>query len=1027
MRLESAARSAGIITLSLAVLGGCDESTSNTTPSPQCTVSALERQPTERFVAGGTFYLPQIAGEGCVGTWQVEAGPGQNTVVAGADGWDRITPTTPGAWRFSHPATDEAFELNVVADAPFEHFNYYPIQSVLPVGDELWVAQVFAPEIVRLDPSNLEELGRVRTGPWPSSLAWVEGADVALVTHKAGDTLGIVDRASGRLIDAIWVGDEPSHVVLTPDGATAYVSLPVAGAIAVVDVEQRAVQGYIETNADAQAMALDAASGRLFVASRRSAVADRYPFGEDPRGDIFDVAIVDTRAGELGEVVDYIEAVGSVINHLLVADGRLYVATTDSNPRVSLADLEAGSFTHEVVAYDLDGAELVRADLSRQDSSAGWAVTPHGLTMAGGAIWVAIEGSDLVIGLDPETLAERTRFDAPGRPRSVTHIGAELFVHGVQGFAITRFGGADAGTSALDGDPRSPEVAVGQAYFTAPGEGYGVDHTCNSCHNDAIMDGNVWKAGPFELWAVTRPFFWLEGTYPLGWEGYLDSADNFAVTVGSTIGKNPNALEAEGLAAYVSALVPPPQQNGATLRDGSMTESAKRGEDIFRGLGQCAGCHAGELTTSRAVLPSGVTPGITDIPSLVGAYRYGYWLKSGNPRTLAETVDEKVSWLSLELDDGQRADLTRYLEELTPRDGFLLTSTPRAGEIAALGEPISLIFALPVEPSAENMARITMVDDTDSMVSVQVTGEGRYVTVSPTEPLNPDRNYAVRVDQTFAFFGEQPLGGMVEVPFTTQDEPALQIEGEYRWRVLFPAFDRANERLDPDVTTAIDVPMQVVATRFGARATLPMGEDLSVEVDLILDGESLQWPAIPVPIAGTSFASAWPTQIVVVDEDGDGVVDHAEGEMRISGPGFEQEGVEFRFERPAEGCPEEVTGTHALAVELTEDGHPIIDWGAMPNALAAYVTEPGATLPLGPGTVTGGAVYWGVQTTAFPGGFAGPVTYGEVPADAMDVSEPNGAPAGGAELPAGACVTFQVQFSDFSTSTYTQVWGGAAE
>lgn len=1006
-------RSLALTAAALTALVGCGDGDSSTPIDGEpaaCAVEALDRQPT-RLVAGRSYYLPRVTGADCAGEWTRIEGPADNDPVAGADGWTRVVPLAPGEHVFAHPRA-EPVRLTVVESGPFEHFNYQPVQSVLPVGDELWVAQVFAPEIVRLDAATLAERGRLRTGPWPVSLAWAPGADVVLVAQKADDTLGFVERSTGRLVDAVWVGDEPAHVVVSPDGATAWVALATEAAVVMVDVAARAVVERIETNFDPMAMALDPERGRLYVASHRSAQGDRHPFGSDERADLFDIAVI-----EDGAVVDYIEAVGSTINALRFEGGRLYVSVTSSTPRASLADPEGGSFRHEVVVYDGDGVEQARADLGRQPGAAGPAVSTHGIALVDGSLWVAVEGSDVVIELDPETLAERGRIAAPGRPRAVVAVEGGVVAHGAQGFTLTRVRDGMAETVTLDGDPRSEAEALGQRYFTGPGEGYGIHHACNSCHLDAIMDGNVWKAGPFELWAVTRPFFWLEGTFPLGWEGYLTDARNFAVTVGSTIGKNPDDTEARALAAYLTALVPPPAANGQTRRDGALSAAGARGEAVFDGKGGCAACHSGEIKTSRQVLPEGVTPGRTDIPSLVGAYRYGFWLKSGMPRTLAEVVDEKVEWLGLSLSADERADLARYLGELTARDAFLLTSEPRAGELAAVDRPIELVFSHPLHDDGANRARVRLLADGEP-VDAEVAIDGRRVRLTPATALRPGVAHVVEIGGELETFEGHPVAALT-VPFTTQAAPALRFDGEYRWRVLFPAFDRAAGGLDPSRTSAVDVALVATPTDSGGRVTAKMTDDLSIEVPFVLDGDVLAWPAMALPLGGTSFASAWPTTVTVEDTDGDGIADRGEGELRVSGPGFEADGVRFSIERPAAGCADETTGTHALTVE--GEGAPTIAWQG-PNALGVYVTEPGAQPPLGPGRVTGGATYWAVQTTAFPTGFAGPVTYGEVPADAADASEANGAPAGGAAVEAGTCVTIHVQFADFSTSTLTRLW-----
>ena len=107
--------------------------------------------------------------------------------------------------------------LEVVgADAKaFENLNYYPSGSVATVGAELWVANVQKPTITRIDPATMKVLGEIAVGPWSVSLAWHEGMDFAVVAQRGSDTLGVValanDAGPARLVDAIWIGDEPAH------------------------------------------------------------------------------------------------------------------------------------------------------------------------------------------------------------------------------------------------------------------------------------------------------------------------------------------------------------------------------------------------------------------------------------------------------------------------------------------------------------------------------------------------------------------------------------------------------------------------------------------------------------------------------------------------------------------------------------------------------------------------------------------------------------------------------------------------
>jgi hypothetical protein len=104
-------------------------------------------------------------------------------------------------------------------------------------------------------------------------------------------------------------------------------------------------------------------------------------------------------------------------------------------------------------------------------------------------------------------------------------------------------------------------------------------------------------------------------------------------------------------------------------------------------------------------------------------------------------------------------------------------------------------------------------------------------------------------------------------------------------------------------------------------------------------------------------------------------------------------------------------------VELTDIGAtPTITWGDA-QGLSLFVTDPQAVLPGGPGMpVTGGETQWSIQLENIPDGFLGPVTYGVVPAGAVDTTEVSGgAGPGAAPLESGRCYKFSVLTTDFKS------------
>jgi len=1022
------------------VLAGCK---ADTPTGDACIAERFDAQSAVRFVAGKTYYLPTLdaTGECEAVRWRLSEQPAgnENKVVAGEDGIWRITPIVTGHYAFSLGGDEgETLDLEVVsADTrPLYNLNYYAHHAAQMVEGELWVANVQVPTITRLDPDSLAPLGEISVGPWPVSLAWRDGMSFAVVAQRGNDTLGLVDVGSGRLVDAIWVGDEPANVVLSPDGLTAYVALKSENAVAVVDLAARIRTDRIEVGADPMAMAISSNGETLWVASHRSGQPSRHPFESDPVEAERDIAVIDTANAE---VRDWWFDVGTTLSALLYDEGtdELYLSRLVNDTEAALGSPDAPNFMYEVAVLDAVSGDVLRStDVGRQESSAGYAVSLHGMTLAEGRLWVVAEASNIALALDPESLAELGRVDVPGRPRSiVADSKGGVFAHGSQGVSVSRIEGLDQVQSvATTNDSRPERVAAGQAYFTGAGREYAQNWSCNSCHADGLSDTLVWNAGPFSGEKVSRPFYWLEGTYPLGWDGYLSSIDNYAFTVNTNVGIRPTSTEHRALSAYLASIMPPPAENGQTRRDGSLTELALAGKAVYEGKAACAGCHPLPLTTNRAVLGEGVTEGTTAVPGLIGSYRLGVWLKRGEATSLHGAVDAVFANLGdPELSDDEREALDRFMLELTARDFFVLSSEPRAGDSAvAVDEALTLIFSHPVFDAPENLARVTVVEAGGSAIEVNrvLSEDGRHLSLSPTAPLAFDSAYTIVVDPSFESFDQGSLWvpdpttpSAWEVGIETAAAPSLRLWGEYLWTVDMPTADLGAQQFDLENTIPTSVGVTVTETVAGGSTLLDYGQELDLTRTFVVDRDTLRSPALPIPI-GPSFADSTGIEGTLIDLDDDGVGDYAEGSLTISGPGFVESGITWRLVRPTTGtmCPEGSDGALTLDLQLGPDG-PTVDWGSgMPDGLGVYFIGPDAQPPAGPGQpVTGDDVFWVTQTESFPMGFEGPVKYGQVPDGAVDDTANVGGGEGPAELASGDCVKVVVTSTDFMQGSVTFV------
>jgi hypothetical protein len=258
--------------------------------------------------------------------------------------------------------------------------------------------------------------------------------------------------------------------------------------------------------------------------------------------------------------------------------------------------------------------------------------------------------------------------------------------------------------------------------------------------------------------------------------------------------------------------------------------------------------------------------------------------------------------------------------------------------------------------------------------------------------------------------------------FTTAIAPALQLEGEYAWTVRFPAIDIAAGGFDYDTLIPTTAIVTATPTPSGALLALDYGGGFVLETRAIIEGSTLHLPNLVIAVGGSGVDSTT-MEADLVDDDGDGIADGAEGLVGFSGPGMLGEDLAWVLARPSTGCEPGASGEVEVTVTRDDAGRAVIDWGE-DTALAFFVTDPGAILPAGPGApVTGGAVYWGLQLAAFPTGFAAPITYGEVPPDAIDITgDVGGEGPGAVPLEPGQCYKLAVTTTAFASGQVVLVW-----
>jgi hypothetical protein len=910
--------------------------------------AAIAPTPDRRRVpVGSTFYLP--AGV----DWSIAQAPAGNLNAVFRDASSMrgaFVAHLAGDYRFTS-ASGASVSLTVVeaSSLAFHNLDYFPTRALAATADAVFVASVLRPEVIAVNPADLTPSFVVPVGGWPVAVAALGARNTLLVACRGEDALTVVDLATRRPVRSIWIGDEVSNVAVTPDGSTAIALLPHDRRVVLIHTADWSELARVDVGSDPHHIAVRPDGSSVFVGGRRTGLGADAEAGDPSGADISEISL-STRA-----VTRTLHRVGTTLGGIaLGVDGRsLYVATLRNDPSASLSSEFAPHFQHMVVRYDVTpGAaprELAAVDLTRSrpglpppGSDAGApdggsgpdaaldggaspdgldarrAVSLHWVGVRDGSLWVVSEASDLVLRLDADTLVERERFEAPGRPRAGA-FGSDgsVLVFGHQAQRITAIRAVSGErtvltSAALARDPRPAAVARGQGYFTGTGMRAelgaaqvlaGDAWSCGSCHADGLTDRLAWQVGPVASYRALSPALTLlEGTWPLGWQGSTSDLSSAAYTLHAKIGVlHPTQDQVEGLAAYLGSIAAPPAANTLTDRDGSMSPEAQRGAVHF--AAHCAICHAGPLSTSRARVDRDVDGGpFADIASLVGTARHGAWLRSGGQPSLSGAVDAFVDWTRAPLDATQRRELTRYVAELTGREFFVVAERPRRTDLLPTTASISLLFSQPILDRPDNLARVHLTDPSGRSLAARLAVDGRRLLITPAMPLLFGGEYRVVVGRGLESELEVRTPGAQEILYRAVAQPALRLSGAYT--LTYAAADPRGGTAAP-ATLALTLGsdggglVSVVATYASSPLTWQGVGWVS--------GRRLHLPPMPLPVDG-SFADATSGfDADLGDLDGDGTADlvlfgASDGGLRgysMAGSGYETRDLPWNLTRAA--------------------------------------------------------------------------------------------------------------------------------
>lgn len=516
-----------------------------------------------------------------------------------------------------------------------------------------------------IDTAGGKVLSHIPTGgQQPTGVAVTRDGKLAVVTNSFSGSLAFVDLAAGKSATVPLPG-APYDVRLSPDGATAYVSVSQLDEVAVVDVATRKVTDRIPTGRRPRALALTP-DGRVLVSANMTQgsvtfidTRTRQSFGEGP-----------TPAVNLRGVAIY-------------PNGRVAYPVGQRAQNERATETPIGIWSNQAFKVvpngGRNGAENIWLDLIGTDVSDPESVvfdpqmTRAFITCSGGQsvnVLPLRDGDTKAIrgiGAHPKGLA----FTPNGQELWVANmLSNDLAVVDPNTLQVTR-------RINLGPTPRKDPLLAGRFLFTTADIVKGGQFSCNSCHPDGSTDGISWKFVHVHDALgreITRNVRSLRGhigdTAPFRWTGHTLTLDEFVKDEVAGLLQTPplSPEQVHSLVEYVKGQELPP--NPYRNPDASLTEAAARGKVLFTGKAECATCHTGPKAGGQRKAWIGTTAqGVDlDVPHLLGVFDTYPYLHDGRARTLEEIFTQhnpqRLHGKAHELSPAEFKDLIEYVREL---------------------------------------------------------------------------------------------------------------------------------------------------------------------------------------------------------------------------------------------------------------------------------------------------------------------------------------------------------------------------
>ncbi len=472
--------------------------------------------------------------------------------------------------------------------------------------------------------------GEIKTGHTPMSPVFSPDEKMLYVCNRFNNDVSFIDSLTGETVARVPVIREPIAADLTPDGKFLFVAnhLPygradvdyVAAAISVINTETKEVKTIPLVNGAEGLRGLKISPDGKQVFATHLMARFLVPTTQLERGwvstDALSVINVDDQALEYTVLLDDVDQ--GFPNPWAIdfsADGKTIMVSSAGNHEISLIDLPALNEKIKAEASVTTGATHLNAHNNLSFLSG---IRKRVKLEGNGPRSMAVDGEFIYIGNYYSDTLEILRVSNEWDIRSaVFQLGPK------QAITIER---------------------QGEIYFNDAALCFQNWLSCATCHPDSRTDAMNWDllndgmGNPKNV----KSMLLSHATPRTTWLGVRPNAE---VSVRSGITHIQFAVrpdeDAQAIDAYLKGMEPVPSPY---LVDGELSNSAKRGKDVFEEIG-CITCHPAPLYTDMQLYDVGTTKGPdeglpVDVPSLIEVWRTAPYLHDGRAVTIREAITE---------------------------------------------------------------------------------------------------------------------------------------------------------------------------------------------------------------------------------------------------------------------------------------------------------------------------------------------------------------------------------------------------